>query len=790
MPVEVTRFVGREREVAELGTVLGEVRLLTVIGPGGVGKSRTALRVAAAARERYPDGVWLAELSALRDPELLPATLAAVLGLPESSAQEGPASAPYGPSGRPALDAVVAHLRERQALVVLDTCEHLLDACAAFADLVLREAPGVSVLATSRQPLDVPGEHCRALAPLDEDDAVALFAQRAADAAPGFAARGADAARVRALVRRLDGIPLALELAAVRLRAAPLDQLLDRVDDRFHVLTGGRRTALTRHQTLRTAVDWSYELCTPAERLLWARLSVFDGPFTPEAAEAVCADPGERGDAGEGGELPARDVFRHLIGLVDKSVVQRPGAGGGRYRMLDTLREYGAGRLAETGGAEAVRDRFLTYYAALAARLHTRLLSSEQPALHRTVHEEIPHLRAALGLSLASDSPGRASAGLLLAAHLWPYWRARAAISEGHYWLDKGLSLVPEDPPGRVGRQARAWALLSSGSFGLWTGDLALAARRLTRCLAEARRYGYEDVARYAEGHLAGTRLLSGDAEGTLETMARLRAEFDARGDGLGIAMIYHEEAIVWAVLGETDRARAMCDHILGHLASHAPGECQLRAAALVVRGAAHWLAEQGADGVGVPPGAGTGAAEADWLAALERCAEIGEAQLSGIAGMGLTWVAVRRGRWVRAAWLLGWSEGARKVGGDPVSVLPPLQAWHEASRAALRAELDGEAYRSGYEAGGRLTAAEVLDALRADADLPGGKRRRPARGADALTRREREVAGLVAEGLSNREIAERLVISKRTADAHVEHILAKLGVGARGEVGAALAGA
>ncbi|WP_037869386.1 helix-turn-helix domain-containing protein, partial [Streptomyces sp. SPB074] len=424
----------------------------------------------------------------------------------------------------------------------------------------------------------------------------------------------------------------------------------------------------------------------------------------------------------------------------------------------------------------------------LAARLHTRLLSSEQPALHRAVHEEIPQLRAALGLALAS--PRRAAAGLLLAARLWPYWRARAAISEGHYWIDKGLALVPEDPPERLGREARAWALLGSGSFGLWTGDLPLAVERLTRCLAEARRYGYEDVARYAEGHLAGARLLSGEADGTLETMARLRAEFDRRGDGLGIAMIYHEEAIVWAVLGETDRARAMCDHILGHLAAHAPGECQLRAAALVVRGAAHWLAEQGFDGVGVPPGAGLAAAEADWLAALGACAEIGEAQLSGIAGMGLFWAAARRGRWVRAAWLLGWSEGARKVGGDPVSVLPPLQAWHEASRAALRGALDADACRSGYEAGGRLTAAEVLDALRADTDLPGPRRRRAGRGAAALTRREREVAGLVAEGLSNREIAERLVISKRTADAHVEHILAKLGVASRAEVGAALAGA
>jgi predicted ATPase len=271
LPAEVTGFVGRYAELAQLDAMLAAARLVTVTGPGGVGKTRVTLRAAALAAGRFGDGaVCLVELSGLRDPELLPYTVAACLGLPQSDDQ---------------LDAVLDYLHDRKLLLILDTCEHLLDACAMLADAVLQAAPGVTVLATSRQPLDVPGEHPYPVPPLpvpDKDapgggrdgDAVELFAQRAAVALPGFAVTEDNRAQVVRLCRRLDGIPLAIELAAVRLRALPLAELADRVESRFRVLDGDRRAGVPRHQTLRTATEWSHDLCAPAEQVLWARREV------------------------------------------------------------------------------------------------------------------------------------------------------------------------------------------------------------------------------------------------------------------------------------------------------------------------------------------------------------------------------------------------------------------------------------------------------------------------------------------------------------------------------------
>ncbi|MFB7497561.1 NB-ARC domain-containing protein [Streptomyces sp. NPDC056161] len=276
LPAEQSSFVGRAEEVAQVRRALDQGRLVTLVGPGGVGKSRTAQRAARTVADRFPDGVWWAELSGLSDPELLPGLLAAVLEVPEQACME-------------VLDALVAQVRGRRLLIVLDTCEHLLEACAGLCDVLLRGAAGVSLLATSRQPLDVAGEFVVPLAPLGRDDAIELFAQRAALAAPGWQVTESGRPRVRELVQRLDGIPLALELAAVRLRVAPLEELVARLDDRFDVLTGNRRGALDRHQTLRTAIGWSYELCTADERLLWRRLSVFAGPFDLAAAERICA---------------------------------------------------------------------------------------------------------------------------------------------------------------------------------------------------------------------------------------------------------------------------------------------------------------------------------------------------------------------------------------------------------------------------------------------------------------------------------------------------------------------
>src|SRR6266516_5067564 len=367
LPAEVTGFVGRQRELAVLDGLLGTARLVTVTGPGGVGKTRVALRAAAKGRGQFADGICLAELGGLHDPDLLPHTVATCLGLP-------------GRDTGSQADAIVDYLRGRQLLLILDSCEHLIGACAALAEPVLRYAAQVTILATSRQPMNVPGEHCCPVPPLPvpeaeasrsiagrggtgrggagwagRGDAVELFAQRAAAASPGFAVTPANRHDVIQLCGRLDGIPLAIELATVQLRTLTLQQLSSRLERRFSLLTTGRRGALPHQQTLRATTQWSYDLCSAQEQLLWARLSVFAGSFGLTTAEAVCA----------GGPLAREDILPTLIGLVDKSVVLRTEEDPERYWLLDTIREFGAARLdGLPADAEATQDRHIAYFRA------------------------------------------------------------------------------------------------------------------------------------------------------------------------------------------------------------------------------------------------------------------------------------------------------------------------------------------------------------------------------------------------------------------------------------------
>src|SRR5580704_11342011 len=481
LPRETTGFVGRDGELGTLVGLLGAVRLVTVTGTAGVGKTRVALRAASMVGEGFADGVCFAELGGLRDADLVPHTVAACLGLPEQDA-------------RPGADAVADYLSGRNALLVLDTCEHVIGGCVPLVTALLREAPGVTVLAVTRQPLDVPGEHVFPLPPLPVPgpgeaggDAVELFAQRAAAVVPGFAVSDANRGDIVALCRRLDGIPLAIELAAVQLRATSLGALSGGLEHRFLTLTGGGRgfaLALPHQQTLRAATQWSYDLCSPAERLLWARLSVFAGSFGIPGAQDVCA----------GGPLDRAEILRALIGLVDKSVVLRPAEDEPRYRLLDTIREFGAERLAESGEQAAVRGRHVGYFIGLAEDFGAHDKDGDQLARFHELRGEHQNFRAALGYALgAPGTPGDERLAARLASALRPYWEISGLLREGRHWMDKILTRFPGPSAERAG------LLLTRGVLATFQGELRAAIADLETSAALAAEQG--DVLACALGY-------------------------------------------------------------------------------------------------------------------------------------------------------------------------------------------------------------------------------------------------------------------------------------------------
>jgi predicted ATPase/class 3 adenylate cyclase len=384
LPVQLTSFIGRKREMAEVKRLLAESRLLTLTGSGGCGKTRLALQVAADLLEEFPEGVWLVELAPLADPGLVPQAVASVLGLREEP-------------GRSLTATLTDALRARSLLLVLDNCEHLLSACAQLVESLLHACPQLRVLASSREGLGIGGEQTYpvpslslpdpqrlpALDELQEYEAVRLFAERAGLSQPRFAVTAANAPSVVQVCRRLDGIPLAIELAAARMKALPVEKIAERLDDCFRLLTGGSRTALPRQQTLRALIDWSYNLLSEPERTLLRRVSVFAGGWTLEAAEAVCAGEAECAGAPPG-PLPgikAWEVIDLLTSLVEKSLVMYEEQGGeARYRLLETVRQYARDRLLETGEAAAVRGRHRDWCLALAERAEPETTNWASPA--------------------------------------------------------------------------------------------------------------------------------------------------------------------------------------------------------------------------------------------------------------------------------------------------------------------------------------------------------------------------------------------------------------------------
>jgi predicted ATPase/class 3 adenylate cyclase len=496
LPALLTSFIGRRRELAELARVLESTRLLTLTGSGGTGKTRLALEVARDQAGRFPDGVWLVELAPVTDPGLLVQSVAGVLGLREQP-------------GRPLLATLKDALASAEALLVLDNCEHLLDASAALVADLLRSAPALKVLATSREPLSLSGEVTYRVASLSlpdprqpalaaelmEYESVRLLLERGQAAQPGFRLTDANATAVARICQRLDGIPLAIELAATRLRTLSADQIAARLDDYFSLLTGGSRSALPRQQTLRALIDWSHDLLTEPERVLLRRLSVFSGGWTLEAAEAVGAgswttetgssklEDGSPED--ETGERPEIDVLETLGRLVDRSLViaETPdvgrngispyGPGETRYRLLEMIRQYARERLLASGEPAAVRDRHLAFYSGLAAAAEPALHHPDQAAWIARLEVELDNLRAAMGWAMGV----RPLAALETAAHLREFWTRRGMATEGRRWLGEALQRLDEAPQpvhemaGRTlargrGLTALATLLIAQGEFG------------------------------------------------------------------------------------------------------------------------------------------------------------------------------------------------------------------------------------------------------------------------------------------------------------------------------------
>jgi non-specific serine/threonine protein kinase len=542
LPEQLTSFVGRRQELEQLSHLLASNRLLTLTGAGGCGKTRLALQLADRQKADFEEGVWVVDLAPLADPSLLPHAIAGVLGV-----AEGP--------GRSLVQALVDHLRSRHVLLVLDNCEHLIAACAELSETLLRAAPPLHIVATSREGLGVHGETVwrvpslslpppeETLSPdrLLEFEGMRLFAERAASIAP-FVLTAANAVAVTEICRRLDGIPLAIELAAARVSVLSVDQINVRLKDRFRLLTGGGRTAVARQRTLEAAVDWSYDLLSEPERRLLARLSVFAGGWTLDAAEEVCA--------GEG--IGRDDIVDLLSGLVDKSlvIVEEDRAGDRRYRFLETIRQYGRDRLFRSGEIGSVCARHFAFVLALAQRAEPELTRSDQVTWLNRLQIEHDNIRAAL--EWAAGAPECADRGLELATSVWWFWTKRGYFSEGQRRLGESLAISSDVSP----RAAKAYVGLIH--LNLFQGDpgtpKAIAkslevARAAGDPWSEAFSLGISAIVESDAGNFEGAAALAADTHRVALT-ARAREEGD---QPLALAL----RMMAYGALQQGDHARA-----------------------------------------------------------------------------------------------------------------------------------------------------------------------------------------------------------------------------------------
>jgi predicted ATPase/DNA-binding CsgD family transcriptional regulator len=797
LPAQVSSFIGRESELAEVRALVGGSRLVTLTGAGGAGKTRLGLQLAAGLLDRTGDGVWFADLAPVGDPDLVAVTVADVLGVRQEP-------------GRPVLDTLVEAVGGRRLLVLLDNCEHLIGACAKLADGLLRGCPALALLATSREPLGIGGEHVYRVPslglPADGDDAEAIWASEAVRLLEDRAAAqgvplGQDeqaAAVAGRICRRLDGIPLAIELATSRLRAMPAAELEARLDERFALLTGGSRAALPRQQTLRAMVDWSWELLNPAERAVLARLSVFAGGFGLAAAEAVAADP----------EVPAAEVLGLLGALVDKSLVQfgDTGAGPGRYRLLETVRQYASGRLDVQGPAAAGASRMAhrDYYVALAEAAAPQLIAHDQAEWLDRLDAELGNLRAAIAFSQAQPD---LAPGLRLAASLRVYWRVRGHAAEGA----DTLRALLDAPGAQEATLPRARALAAAARFLEKTDGYGIAEGYCQEGLAIARAAGDEYLIaqllceqawilvrqgqpgaalplieqglglarRLGEPHLTA-RLLSarsnathvaGDPAAAIRDTAEALRVSRQVGDQLQMGALLGNLGYYELAAGDLHAAR-------GHLAESLDIFRALNARSDIVYETFNLGLAEYLDG-------SPGAAETLFAESLGLARRMGMRSPTAYALIGLALAG--RGR-ADADWSARLHGAADQALADLGHSLQPLEGQlADLDRQRLRATMGAEDFDAQYTAGRTLDLAqaahEALPGMQAGREaVPGSETDAAVSGeaASVLTPRELDVLKLVAQGSSNSDIARRLFLSEHTVHRHLANILRKLNLSSR----------
>ncbi len=788
VPIQLTTFIGRERELRELRHLCETARLLTLVGAGGIGKTRLALQLAhELQREPACDAIWLIELAALGDPALVPQAVAASLDIRERPDQ-------------PLRETLREALRETRIVLLLDNCEHLIQACADLAEDLLRNCPHLRIVATSRQPLGLAGETCWRVPPLGlppahagsgSDEVAAaesarLFVERARLALPTFVVTDRNARTLAEICRRLDGIPLAIELAAARMSALGIEQIEHRLADQFHLLGNAAQRGDPRHRTLRATVTWSHDLLAPVDQVVFRRLAVFAGGWTLEAAESVCADAG----------VAREDVLDHLARLVDQSLVQAEGQeGSARYRLLETLRQFAVEQLDGAAEGSLIRDRHRDWYLALAEQADADLNGPRQGEWLEVLDREQDNLRAGLQWSLSSGSIEQALAMAVACSYFWQI-RGHRYRSEGRRWLEDAIAASESD---RASPRARGRALYWAGTFAAEQFDFDTARARLQAALelwqsldnergvAEAQlglATVYRDMAEYERAEellrdsLARSRQL-GDRLKVARVLRVLGNVALRRGDGNGAAAVLGESLEILQALGE--------NHLVGHVWDHI-GEAEQLRGQLQRALEAHRRGAELLEAAGCEEGVNTSlylrARVAQRRDAPDQALTLAARSLRGYrvlgnrrdlpAGLELVAECLSRGDAERAAQLFGAADALRLSMRLP---LPPAErASYERGVASLRQTLGHDAFEAAWAAGRALGRDSAIDLSIACAEKPSATR-------IPLTRRELDVALLVNRGLSNKEIANDLSVSVRTAEAHVTHVLNKLGLHSRSQL-------